>query len=57
MPDPAGLRGIRAGGTELFFVSDANDDEFEGMLEGELVVIAYDFDGDGECDTELAFVA
>lgn len=43
-------------GRELFFVSDANDDEFEGLLEGDAVLIAYDFDGDGVCDTEFGFV-
>jgi hypothetical protein len=43
-------------GCELFFVSDANDEAFEGVLEGNAVLIAYDFDGDGEYDTEFAFV-
>jgi hypothetical protein len=43
-------------GRELFFVSDANGDEFRGLLEGDAVLIAYDVDGDGEYDTEFAFV-
>jgi hypothetical protein len=43
-------------GRELFFVSDANDDEFQGVLAGDAVLIAYDFDGDGEYDTEFAFI-
>jgi hypothetical protein len=43
-------------GRELFFVSEANGDEFQGVLEGDAVLIAYDFDGDGEYDTEFAFV-
>jgi hypothetical protein len=43
-------------GGELFFVSDVNDDQFTGRLEGDDVRIAYDFDDDGEYDTELTFV-
>jgi hypothetical protein len=43
-------------GRDLFFVSDANDDEFRGVLEADAVLVAYDFDGDGEYDTEFTFV-
>ena len=28
----------------------------QGVLEGDAVLVAYDFDGDGEYDTELTFV-
>jgi hypothetical protein len=61
-PGRRGLRTLRdygeyeQDGRELFFVSAANDEEFEGVLEGDAVLIAYDFDGDGVCDTEFTFV-
>jgi hypothetical protein len=43
-------------GRELYFVSHANDDEFEGLLQSDAVLIAYGFDGDGEYATEFTFV-
>jgi hypothetical protein len=43
-------------GEDLWFVSEAYGDEFEGTLDGDEVWVTYDFDGDGEYESDFVFV-
>lgn len=43
-------------GEELWFLSEAYDDEFQGWSHGDAITISYDFVGDEGYGTDLTFV-
>jgi hypothetical protein len=43
------------GALPLTFYSAPYDDEFTGVVLGDIVAVKYDFDGDGELDTSFGF--